>query len=864
MKTSALSLLLGCAVGLANLPVAQAQVTVQSASNVVGTGDQAWSYLILEAEEYETELDENPTAGFGRVDATGSLLSFLENPILAPDTKASKKGALFTHTVFAQHADKVTYQVQFATPGTYYLYMRFTMFENGGNEAHYLNEDSFFLPPDWGKDPQTDWPLSDRGGYAEGCCDAAGYLYIPENGVRVNRGVGEEEGRAFWEGNFHWNQLISSQFLNAETQGDPNVPFKFVVTEAQVGQPLDFTISYREGGTTIDLFLFSTKANLFEEYDEPELDLMLLGQAPSAVTVQDASNTVGTGDQAWSYLIVEGEDYDSDADGNPDAGFGRVDTSGRVQSYLQQPILAKGTDASNQGALFTHTLFAQHADKVTYKVQFAKPGTYYAYMRFTMFENGGNETHYLNEDSFFLPPDWGKNPQTDWPLSDRGGYAEGCCDAAGYLYIPENGVRVNRGAGDEAGRAFWEGNFHWNQLISSQFLNAETQGEPNVPFRYVVTQEQVGKPLDFTISYREGGTTIDLFLFSTKANLFDEYTETQLNQILLGHLPEVTVQELDDVVGTGDQAWSYLILEGEAYSSQFDNDPSVGFGKVSSQNPINSFLGNPILGSNTTASRKGALFTHTVFAQHADKATYKVQFARPGTYYAYMRFTMFENGGNETHYLNEDSFFLPPDWGKDPQTDWPLSDRGGYAEGCCDAAGYLYIPENGVRVNRGAGDEAGRAFWEGNFHWNQLISSQFLNAETQGEPNVPFRYVVTQEQVGKPLEFTVSYREGGTTIDLFLFSTKANLFDDYTQEQLDQILLGATPLPTGPSLAIARSGNTATISWPVAEAGFTLESTGALAPATWSAVAGAPVVVGSQNTVSVDTSTGIRFYRLRK
>ena len=59
-----------------------------------------------------------------------------------------------------KHGDKVTYQVQFANPGTYYLYMRFTMFESGVGAANYLNEDSFFVPPDFDKDPQTDWPLS--------------------------------------------------------------------------------------------------------------------------------------------------------------------------------------------------------------------------------------------------------------------------------------------------------------------------------------------------------------------------------------------------------------------------------------------------------------------------------------------------------------------------------------------------------------------------------------------------------------------------------------------------------------------------------------------------------------------------------
>jgi len=43
----------------------------------------------------------------------------------------------------------------FSTPGDYYTYMRFTMFENGGNVNTYTSEDSFFLPPDFNKDPEN-------------------------------------------------------------------------------------------------------------------------------------------------------------------------------------------------------------------------------------------------------------------------------------------------------------------------------------------------------------------------------------------------------------------------------------------------------------------------------------------------------------------------------------------------------------------------------------------------------------------------------------------------------------------------------------------------------------------------------------
>ncbi|MEO8426418.1 MAG: sugar-binding protein, partial [Verrucomicrobiota bacterium] len=48
----------------------------------------------------------------------------------------------------------------------------------------------------------------------------------------------------------------------------------------------------------------------------------------SPVTVQDPGNVVGTGTNAWSYLILEGEDYASELDPADGVGFTRVDNSG--------------------------------------------------------------------------------------------------------------------------------------------------------------------------------------------------------------------------------------------------------------------------------------------------------------------------------------------------------------------------------------------------------------------------------------------------------------------------------------------------------------------------------------------------------
>jgi len=353
--------------------------------------------------------------------------------------------------------------------------------------------------------------------------------------------------------------------------------------------------------------------------------------------------------------------------------------------------------------------------------------------------------------------------------------------------------------------------------------------------------------------------------------LMDQYTQAELDQILLAPPGGVTVQDPGNVVGTGTNAWSYLVMEGESYVSETDDSPGVGFTKVYADGAITSSLGNPVLGTNTTASKKGALFTQTAFGLHIDKVTYQVQFATPGTYYLYMRFTMFDNAGGNGNYLSEDSFFLPPDFDKDPQTDWPLTDpangrNGGYTEGCCSGAGFLYIPEvggGGIRVDHTTDTNE----WEGIFHWNDLLSSQFLAPELSGEPGVRHKYEVTPSMVGHPLNFTVSYREGGVTVDLFLFSTHTNLMDQYTQAELDQILLtsGSNPPPPLPKLSVSLVGKNVVVSWPASASNFVLESASTLSPPNWAPdTSSAVVVVGDQATVTIVAASGTKFYRLRK
>jgi hypothetical protein len=65
-----------------------------------------------------------------------------------------------------------------------------------------------------------------------------------------------------------------------------------------------------------------------------------------------------------------------------------------------------------------------------------------------------------------------------------------------------------------------------------------------------------------------------------------------------------------------------------------------------------------------------------------------------------------------------------------------------------------------------------------------------------------------------------------------------------------------------PELAIVDSGANVILTWPTNAAGYTLQSTTNLAPASWSTVSPAPVVVNGQNSVTNPISGTQKFYRL--
>ncbi len=69
---------------------------------------------------------------------------------------------------------------------------------------------------------------------------------------------------------------------------------------------------------------------------------------------------------------------------------------------------------------------------------------------------------------------------------------------------------------------------------------------------------------------------------------------------------------------------------------------------------------------------------------------------------------------------------------------------------------------------------------------------------------------------------------------------------------------------TPPTLGVARSGAALALSWSSSAAGFQLQSSPAIAPATWTAVGTAPTVEGGLNKVTVSPAGGAQFYRLIK
>ncbi len=269
---------------------------------------------------------------------------------------------------------------------------------------------------------------------------------------------------------------------------------------------------------------------------------------------------------------------------------------------------------------------------------------------------------------------------------------------------------------------------------------------------------------------------------------------------------QITVQESGDLLPDGS---AYLMVEGEsAYElNDLDPDEAEGFGWVivDSDEPLESIApidgGFDILPEDTDASGNAAIMAE--LSGNGNTARWQVQFEHPGTYYLYTSWSAYNRDGNPD-YLNEDSFYLPPDFNLNSRDDWfdfegtdifgdPKvgdSDRDGYIDG--NTSLHVKVVDKGdVSDHHLTEDE----FFEGQFSWfwlSEAIDMDETNTAT-GPNGHAIAYEVSEDEVGTVLDFEISSRESYTVIDAFLFSTRSDLLEIYSQEEMDNLFNDGGP-----------------------------------------------------------------------
>ena len=130
-----------------------------------------------------------------------------------------------------------------------------------------------------------------------------------------------------------------------------------------------------------------------------------------------------------------------------------------------------------------------------------------------------------------------------------------------------------------------------------------------------------------------------------------------------------------------------------------------------------------------------------------------------------------------------------------------------------------------------------------------------LHHYLNGEPNGEGQITAALADAGTPLLIgtrgDLFTKMKGDIAEIVIYNTALS---DADRGKVVDYLGSKYALPVsagGPQLAVSRSGNNFTLSWPQDVTGFILEVTDKLAPATWTAVSDPLVVVGGNNTVTV-------------
>jgi hypothetical protein len=266
-------------------------VTVQGPEDVLADGS---AFLFVEAEDY-FELVGDETTGFIKVDKTNPIITATMTAAgdeivkggqtaLPPDTNASGGVALLDQLGGGFHSNTAVWQVQFATPATYYLYMHYSFF-NSDTNLTYSNEDSVFLPPTFNRNSSDGWidyvGVDQDGNELIG--DSVRDGWMPLFKEIVSMGTSESHNSTdedFWDGQFHWSLMGVAVDVDANNAfiDDFGHKIEYKVAEADVGTVLTFEIASREHYSTIDGLLFSTSNELLQTYTQEQMDAFFLNR----------------------------------------------------------------------------------------------------------------------------------------------------------------------------------------------------------------------------------------------------------------------------------------------------------------------------------------------------------------------------------------------------------------------------------------------------------------------------------------------------------------------------------------------------------------------------------------------------------
>lgn len=355
--------IMGLLAGATSVPA----VTIQSENDVLEDGT---AFLILEAESV-AELGGDETTGWLVVDSTNPIKS-IETAvkgnldILPADTNASGGAALLDQLGGGRHANTAKWEVQFAIPATYYLYVHASIYNSDGNTS-YGNEDSFYLPPAFDLSPSDGWLGFEgedlNGDPKVGDSIQDGWMPVFNNKVVMSAGdteVHNDTGEDFWDGNFHWfhaDAAVDSD-ENGSYLGDYGIAIKYEVTEEDINKVLTFEISTREHYGVIDQFVFTTSNEMLLEYTQEQMAEFFLNRVGPGVPGDfDGDGQLTTADidllTAESAAGTNGAAYDLDGNGAVDQADIRMWAKDLRNTWIGDANVDGVFDSTDLVALFS-------------------------------------------------------------------------------------------------------------------------------------------------------------------------------------------------------------------------------------------------------------------------------------------------------------------------------------------------------------------------------------------------------------------------------------------------------------------------------------------------------------------------------